>query len=113
RAKSRVVAPPRPWWERGLGGEGVPGTILASGGQAEGHMPAVLIGNPHAGRKAGLATNSTTVEQVIAALDAVGLEPEVWLTEGPGRATRLAREAVAKGYDTVIAAGGDGTIHEV
>jgi diacylglycerol kinase (ATP) len=76
-------------------------------------MPAVLIGNPHAGRKAGLATNSTTVEQAIAALDAVGLQPEVWLTEGPGDATRLAREAVAKGYDPVIAAGGDGTVHEV
>jgi len=76
-------------------------------------VPAVLIGNPNAGRKAGLATNSTTVEEAIAALDAVGLAPTVWLTEGPGDATALARQAVADGAETVIAAGGDGTVHEV
>lgn len=34
-------------------------------------------------------------------------------TERVGDATRLAKEAVASGYETVVAAGGDGTIHEV
>ncbi|HSJ24079.1 MAG TPA: diacylglycerol kinase family protein [Longimicrobiales bacterium] len=35
------------------------------------------------------------------------------LTEGPGHATELAREAAAAGITRIIAAGGDGTIHEV
>jgi diacylglycerol kinase (ATP) len=34
-------------------------------------------------------------------------------TEGPGHATALARSAVAAGISRVVAAGGDGTIHEV
>ena len=34
-------------------------------------------------------------------------------TEKPGDATELARQAVQDGYDLVIAAGGDGTVHEV
>ncbi len=34
-------------------------------------------------------------------------------TEGPGDATRLAREAVKDGADMVVAMGGDGTINEV
>jgi YegS/Rv2252/BmrU family lipid kinase len=76
-------------------------------------MQFALIGNPHAGRKAGLATNSTTVELAIAALAAVGVTPEVFLTEGPGHATVLAERVIAAGAETVIAAGGDGTVHEV
>lgn len=35
------------------------------------------------------------------------------LTQQPGHATELARQAVNDGYDLVVAAGGDGTIHEV
>ena len=35
------------------------------------------------------------------------------LTRGPGDATRLAREALDSGADTVVAIGGDGTINEV
>lgn len=34
-------------------------------------------------------------------------------TTGPGAATHLAREAVAAGFETVVAAGGDGTVSEV
>jgi diacylglycerol kinase (ATP) len=34
-------------------------------------------------------------------------------TEGPGHAAELAREAVASGLRTIVAAGGDGTVHEV
>lgn len=33
-------------------------------------------------------------------------------TTGPGAATALAAEAVEDGYDTIVAAGGDGTVHE-
>jgi YegS/Rv2252/BmrU family lipid kinase len=35
------------------------------------------------------------------------------LTSEPGDACRLAREAVAEGYETIVAAGGDGTINGV
>ena len=35
------------------------------------------------------------------------------VTEGPGHALALAKSAVEQGYDLVIAAGGDGTIHEI
>lgn len=34
-------------------------------------------------------------------------------TSGPGTARCLAAESVAEGYDTVVAAGGDGTVNEV
>jgi diacylglycerol kinase (ATP) len=38
---------------------------------------------------------------------------DLWLTERPGHAVELARDAVDGGYELVIAAGGDGTVHEV
>lgn len=38
---------------------------------------------------------------------------EIRLTSQPGDARRLASEGVAEGFETVVAAGGDGTINEV
>lgn len=76
-------------------------------------MRAVLIGNPGAGRKVGLSTNSNTVEGAVAALRKVGIDPDVQVTDGPGSGTRAAARAVRAGVDTVIAAGGDGTVQEV
>ena len=46
-------------------------------------------------------------------LKAAGLEFDVAMTSGPGDATELARKAVKDSVPTVVAAGGDGTIHEV
>lgn len=44
----------------------------------------------------------------------LGLEPSIQFTQGRGHATELAREAAAtKGYKTVFAVGGDGTVNEV
>jgi len=40
-------------------------------------------------------------------------EVDVTVTNSQGHATRLASEAVDDGYDIVVAAGGDGTVHEV
>lgn len=76
-------------------------------------MRSKLIANPHAGYKGGIDTNPATLEDVRAALAAHGIVPDVETTRGPGHATQLARTAAFAGYDTIIAAGGDGTVREV
>lgn len=72
-------------------------------------MRTCLILNPLAGRCHQLHDE----QELLRRLAAVGLDCEQVLTRGPGEATRLAREAALQGYDRVIAAGGDGTVHEV
>lgn len=42
-----------------------------------------------------------------------GLRFEHHLTEAPGHAIELAREAAEKGYELVVSVGGDGTINEI
>ena len=46
-------------------------------------------------------------------LDEIGAQAKLKLTTNTGDARRLAAEAVAEGFETVIAAGGDGTLNEV
>ncbi len=73
----------------------------------------LLVVNPHAGQKLGIATNQGTLEATSAALNAAGVPFEPEVTTGPGHATELARRAAREGRALVIAAGGDGTIGEV
>lgn len=40
-------------------------------------------------------------------------EPEIVFTERRGHGTKLAADFVAKGYDVVVAVGGDGTVNEI
>lgn len=75
-------------------------------------MGARLIFNPTSGRKAGIALPRPALAEVVALLGRRGIAAEVRLTAGPGHATALAAEAVRDGCDTVIVAGGDGTVHE-
>ena len=65
-----------------------------------------VIYNPAAGR--GRAKQKIDETRRWAGPDAM-LMP----TEGPGHAIELARSAAEAGFDEVIAAGGDGTVHEV
>lgn len=51
--------------------------------------------------------------RIKALLEGFGLSFDSELTQGPMQAMELAREAVDKGYDLVVAVGGDGTINEV
>lgn len=62
----------------------------------------LLILNPGAGDAV-----REEVERVL------GERMRIVLTEGPGHATELARRAVEEGVGTVVAGGGDGTLHEV
>lgn len=69
---------------------------------------ALLIINPIA----GIHKKESVEPLVRSQLGEAGWNIDVSLTTCHGDATRLAREAVDKGYDAVIAAGGDGTINE-
>src|SRR5580704_6686771 len=46
-------------------------------------------------------------------LDEIGGQCAFKATAAPGEGRRLAAEAVAEGYDLIVAAGGDGTVNEV
>jgi diacylglycerol kinase (ATP) len=46
-------------------------------------------------------------------LQAEGGRFDASFTEGPNHATELARDALSAGYQTIVAVGGDGTLHEV
>ena len=69
----------------------------------------MMIGNPvSASASTGDAWNKS-VEK----LSKAGLEVEVAATERAGHAIELAQKAAEKGFRKFIAAGGDGTVHEV
>ncbi len=69
----------------------------------------VVILNPAADRgRAGKRQ-----DELRRVLGSAGLAPEIVLTERPGHAAELARDAVRAGAKVVAGAGGDGTIHEV
>ncbi|MFZ9887100.1 MAG: diacylglycerol/lipid kinase family protein [Myxococcota bacterium] len=69
----------------------------------------VFILNPHS---AGGATRRR-FERLRGRLQSTLPEVEVRLTEGPGHATELSRNAVQRGVAAVVAVGGDGTNNEV
>jgi len=50
---------------------------------------------------------------IVGSLRGLGFEVHEMPTEATGHAIELAREAVARGYETVCAIGGDGTVNEV
>jgi YegS/Rv2252/BmrU family lipid kinase len=69
----------------------------------------VVIANPRAGR-GKVGAELAEVERV---LKDGGLDYRIVRTTHPGHATQAAREALAGGERYLVAAGGDGTIHEV
>jgi diacylglycerol kinase (ATP) len=68
-----------------------------------------IILNPMARHGAGRRLRGGIERQ----LEALRLPFDLVETEGPGHATELARAAAAAGVRRIVAAGGDGTIHEV
>ncbi|WP_409304061.1 diacylglycerol kinase [Peribacillus sp. SCS-155] len=68
-----------------------------------------LIYNPTSGREA----IKKHLPEVLERLELAGYEASCHATTCEGDATRAARIAIERGYEVVIAAGGDGTIYEV
>ena len=69
----------------------------------------ILIANPISGK--GHAKK--VAEQAYAALTESGAQGQLAFTSASGDAKRFAQEAVSDGIRSVIACGGDGTLHEV
>jgi diacylglycerol kinase (ATP) len=76
-------------------------------------MRVTVIINPISGRQGrpGTAYHRAALAQQV--LSAAAIEHEVRITERPGHAYTLAREAVARGASLIFAWGGDGTMNEV
>jgi len=70
-----------------------------------------LIVNPASGQLS--AGHGKAIRQALEALRGAGVEAEALTTNGPGTAGELAVQAVGRGCDTIIACGGDGTVHEI
>ncbi len=69
-----------------------------------------LIYNPASGQYS--ARRKAAVGQALAVFRNAGVAAEAFETTASGEATLHAREAVDAGFDTVLACGGDGTVHE-
>ena len=69
----------------------------------------LIISNPNAGSGAG----RRAIGKIEPALEALHLDFDIRITERPGHAAELAREAALGDYDVIVAAGGDGTSNEV
>lgn len=68
-----------------------------------------LIYNPTSGRE----EIKRRLPEILQKLEQGGIETSTHATTGEGCATRAAAEAADRGFDIVIAAGGDGTLNEV
>ncbi|MDD4859073.1 MAG: diacylglycerol kinase family lipid kinase [Dehalococcoidales bacterium] len=62
---------------------------------------------------AGAGGTARKWPNIMALLKSLGVRFEHQITEAPGHATELARDAVKQGYEQVVSVGGDGTINEI
>ncbi|MFZ0534251.1 MAG: diacylglycerol kinase family protein [Anaerolineales bacterium] len=72
-------------------------------------MTAKIILNPYAGRWKGLQKR----EEIEKAMQSMGMEFELVMTEAPNHGTELAYQAAKNGFTPIISAGGDGSVSEV
>lgn len=72
-------------------------------------MSTAILYNPAAGRGRAGATIDVVVDEATRHFGPVTL----LATEAPGDGVRLGTEAVRRGFERVLAVGGDGTVHEV
>ena len=91
-------------------------TGLRHKSEAPGCPPRIrVLVNPNSGEKAGIPTNAATEDEVRAAMEPYfpELGAELIVTESEDEALAVTRDAVAQGYEIVVAAGGDGTVGTV
>src|SRR5947209_6061569 len=72
---------------------------------------AILIFNPSSGRSR--AKRAAIVARIAAMFQSAGIQVESCATTHAGSAITQTQQAVASGFDTIIACGGDGTANEV
>jgi len=72
---------------------------------------AILLYNPLSGRSRG--RRSADIEATLAVLRSAGVEASAAPTRAASDATDQTRQAIAEGFDTVFACGGDGTVQDV
>lgn len=72
---------------------------------------AALFYNPHSGRRKKHRLKD--VESAASILRAAGIEVEVAPTRAASDAAAQVRMAIREGFDTIVACGGDGTVHDV
>jgi YegS/Rv2252/BmrU family lipid kinase len=72
---------------------------------------AILLYNPLSGRRRG--RRLADVEAARSVLQNAGIEASATPTRAASDATDQTKQAIAEGYDTVFACGGDGTVHDV
>jgi diacylglycerol kinase (ATP) len=70
-----------------------------------------LIYNPASGQYS--ARRAAAIQEAVAVFRAAGIEAEAIETGAPGSATIHAQQAIGRGCDTILACGGDGTVHEI
>lgn len=70
-----------------------------------------LIYNPASGQYS--SRRASALSKAVELLRSEGIEAEALETDGPGSAQNLARAAMRNRYDTILACGGDGTVHEI
>ncbi|HSX15139.1 MAG TPA: diacylglycerol kinase family protein, partial [Candidatus Saccharimonadales bacterium] len=62
---------------------------------------------------AGKSSINSLQQKLRERLGALGIGGEFAKTTGPGDATKMASAAIEKGYTTIVAVGGDGTVNEI
>jgi diacylglycerol kinase (ATP) len=72
---------------------------------------AALLYNPLSGRRH--KRRLVELEAALTVLREAGIEVSAAPTRGPAAAAEQVRQAIAEGCDTVLACGGDGTVHDV
>jgi YegS/Rv2252/BmrU family lipid kinase len=72
---------------------------------------AALLYNPHSGRRKKYRLQD--VEAAAATFRAAGVEVDIAPTRAASDAAAQVRMAIREGFDTIVACGGDGTVHDV
>lgn len=70
-----------------------------------------LVYNPESGQYS--SRRKAVIREALAVLRGAGVEAEALETTAPGSAAAQVAGAVGRGCDTILACGGDGTVHEV